>query len=149
MSISIRQQIVSACKDIVWASGQFKQVEDAEPYHYERAKLPACWIIEGDETIDHGALFGKAVCDLALIIQVLFKFNSNEPAQSLYRTGRAHLAQLQDTVMNHMQWGGLAMLTLEQGNAMGRLDTETQAFGVLTTQWVVRYRRDTFDPSKR
>ena len=149
MSLSLRQQIISAWADTLRATGQFQRVEDAEPYNYDKVPLPACWIIEGDEQIDYQKFFGKAECDLTVITQVAFRFDSANAQQSLYRTGRMHLAGLQQAVMDNFQWGGLAVLTLEQGNAIGRLDAQDKPFGVLTMQWVVRYRRDNMDPSKR
>lgn len=146
---SIRQQIISAWAERLRASGQFQRVEDAEPYNYDKVPLPACWVVEGDEQIDHAQVFGKAVCDLTVIVQAAYRFDSANAQQSLYRQGRAHLARLQETVMSDATWGGLALLTLEQGNAIGRLEGKDKPFGILTTEWVVRYRRDTFDPTKR
>lgn len=149
MSLSIRQEILSAHVERIRASGQFRAVHDAEPFKYERGPMPAHYVVEGNETVDHAQVFGKAVCDLTIIGQSLFLFDSANPQQSLYRVGRLHLARLQETVMGDFTLGGRVLLTLEQGNAIGFVESENKPFGVLTTEWVLRYRRDTFDPTKR
>jgi len=146
---SIRQQILSKWVEVFRATSKLRRVEDTEPYDYDKAPMPTLHIMEGQETVNFGKFHGLALCDLIVVGQLIYKFNSSDPQQSLHRQARAWLAFMQQTVMANLQWGGLAMLTLEGGSEPGKLDSDTLSAGVLTTWWTVRYRRNAFDPYQR
>lgn len=146
---SIRQRIITNRVDMLRASGLCQRVEDVEPWEYQRGPFPRAWVVEGDEEFDFEALESKVNVDLRLVVQVAYLFQSSDPQRTLYRQGRQLIAQLEKVWMADFKCGGLAKISLPQGNSIGTAADQTVSIGIVTTWWGVRYLRNNMDPFRQ
>lgn len=145
---SIRQRIISNVVATLRGSGLVLEAEDGEPADYTEGKFPRAWVIEGDEdATTNGAPVGKYVCNLSVVVQIAFAFDSRNSNEKLFPKGRALLASVQALMVEDIKRGGSAFLTIEAGNSIGKVDGTEKSIGVLTTFWAVRYFRSIFNPA--
>ena len=154
---SLREEAIANLLSTVAVIDGIRGAIDEVPFDYRKPPLPRpgfgkayhpyAYIFDGEELPTRSEEYhGFYYCDLPVTVEVTFEYSATS-GDGLKQKGRAILAAIQRGVMADPSRGGVAMMTLEDRNAIE--ETAAELLGVVVWQGRVQYLRALTDPASR